>query len=145
MLDKLQQTKGYGNVPKGSASAPEMRAVIKEQTQVFNSLKSQVDETKTKYNIDDFGNVTYTYYDKNGKELYNMTDVNGFGGNIYGFSHGNSITRFHDYDKDGKMDRMDYILLDDGPRFQATDLNDDGKFDKGMPNSGKHMGEEYDL
>ena len=128
-----------------SASAPEMRAIIKEQTNTFQTLKAQVDQSKTKYEIDEGGNVKYTYYDKSGKELYSMTDVNGFGGNIYGYTdkEGNT-TSLHDYDRDGNMDRMDY-MKDGVPYFQAYSNNDDGTFDEGMPNNGLNIGQQINL
>ena len=134
-----------GNEPTRSASAPEMRAIINEKTSTFQTLKAQVDQSKTKYEIDNGGNVTYTYYDKSGKELYKMTDVNGFGGNIYGYtdSEGNKTT-LHDYEKDGIMNRMDYSK-NGYPYFQAYDKNNDGKFDTGMPNTGKDTGKNIDL
>lgn len=132
------------------ATPQTMKKEVTKQELIFQKKLDSVDDSKTKTQVDKYGNETTTYYDKNGKVLYNRTAVNGYGGYIYGYRDGDNATvRFIDRDKDGNMDEMGYSNEDSKntpyTAFQAFDVNDDGTFDQGMPCTGENAGKHFNI
>ena len=132
------------------ATPQSMKKEVARQELIFQKKLDNVDDSKTKTQVDKYGNKHTLYSDKNGKVLFTRTEVNGYGGYTYAYrDNDNAIVRFGDIDKDGNMDNMSYSNEDSKNKpytsFQAFDVNDDGTFDKGMPCTGKNAGKHFNI
>ncbi len=132
------------------ATVADMKRIIAQQEALFQKKLDSVDASKTQTETDKWGNITNSYFDSEGNSLYARTEVNGYGGYIYGYRDENgSAVKFTDLDKDGNMDSFginEYEGNSKNPTmFQAEDKNDDGTFDIGMPSTGPNMGKEFNL